>query len=47
MDKYFKHRNSNDEIRNLMRYKKKTYKELIMNINYDRLSRGKGNDKEW
>jgi len=32
MDKYFKHHNF------LIRYEKKTYKELIMNINYDRLS---------
>jgi len=33
MDKYFRHRNS------LIRYKRRMYKELIVNINYDRLSR--------
>jgi len=33
MNKYFKYRNF------LIRYEKRTYKELIMNINYDILSR--------
>jgi len=33
MNKYFRHRNS------LIRYKRRMYKELIVNINYDRLSR--------
>jgi len=33
MDKYFKRHNS------LIRYEKRSHKELIVNINYDRLSR--------